>query len=185
MFRFQFPYSGQSLGVNFSILLFPPIHVIMRYGCISDQGVRGMAQSKKKTTKRVKTKEPLHITEAEWEVLRVLWKRGPVSVSQVRHSYKKRADGEKPSLGAVRTFLNRLKDKKAVRVLDDEDILRYEAVYDRETLLKTKSRQFLDKYFDGSFHEFVLHHLETHRRPATEIEKLKRTLKSFRKRKRS
>lgn len=107
--------------------------------------------AKKKTAKkasRVKIIE--QPSGAEWKVLSVLWNRGPVSVSQIRTSLK-----NEWTLGAIRSFLKRLVDKKLVRLLDDESIYRFEAVHDRETLLCEKSRKFLKQYFNGSFQKFA------------------------------
>jgi len=117
--------------------------------------------------------EPPKITAAEWEVLDVLWERGPVSASQVATSLKLKTGW---SLGAVRTFLTRLMNKGTVRILDDEPINRYEAVYDRETFVHRESNGFLDKYFDGAFHLMVASYLKHENVPPEEIARLKRLL---------
>ena len=122
--------------------------------------------------KRTKKELP-KITSAEWEVLDVLWERGAVSASQVAVSLKSRTGW---SLGAVRTFLTRLINKGVVRVLDDEPINRYEAVYDRETFVHRESHGFLEKYFGGTFHLMVASYLKHEKIPPDEIARLKRLL---------
>jgi BlaI family penicillinase repressor len=122
--------------------------------------------------KQTKSKLP-KITAAEWEVLDVLWERGPVSASQVATSLKSRTGW---SLGAVRTFLTRLIHKGTVRILDDEPINRYEAVYDRETFVHRESHGFLDKYFDGTFHLMLASYLKHENVSPAEIARLKRLL---------
>ena len=116
---------------------------------------------------------PPKITTAEWEVLDVLWERGPVSASQVATSLKSKTGW---SLGAVRTFLTRLINKGVVRILDDEPINRYEVVYDRETFVHWESHGFLEKYFGGAFHLMVASYLKHENVPPEEIERLKRLL---------
>ena len=123
--------------------------------------------------KKRKKKEPPKITAAEWEILDVLWKRGPVSASQVAASLKAKTGW---SLGAVRTFLTRLINKGSVRILDDEPINRYEAVYNRETFVHWESNGFLEKYFGGAFHLMVASYLKHENIPPEEIARLKQLL---------
>ena len=118
-------------------------------------------------------KELPKITTAEWEVLDVLWQRGAVSASQVATTLKSRTGW---SLGAVRTFLTRLINKGVVRILDDEPINRYEAVYDRETFVHWESHGFLEKYFGGAFHLMVASYLKHENIPPDEIARLRQLL---------
>ena len=127
----------------------------------------------KKRTKKEPRNKPPSITAAEWEILDVLWKRGPVSASQVAASLKTKTGW---SLGAVRTFLTRLINKGSVRILDDEPINRYEAVYNRETFVHWESHGFLEKYFGGAFHLMVASYLKHENIPPEEIARLKQLL---------
>jgi len=123
--------------------------------------------------KKSKKIELPKITEAEWDVLDVLWKRGPVSASQVTTTLKSKTDW---SLGAVRTFLTRLVSKNIVRILDDEPINRYEVMYDRDTLLHRESHGFLEKHFGGAFHLMIASYLKHESIPKEEIARLKQLL---------
>lgn len=118
------------------------------------------------------------ISEAEWAVLDILWQRGPVSASQVRTSLAEKTGW---SLGAVRSFLNRLIAKGVVRLLDDEPIYRYEPVFDRETLLRQESTGFLEKHFGGTVSALVAHFLKNEEVPADEIKRLKKLLNDYEK----
>lgn len=129
---------------------------------------------KKKTAKA----EEFKVSEAEWQVLEVLWQRGAVSASQVRTTLKDKTGW---SLGAVRSFLSRLIAKGAVRLLDDEPINRYDAIYDRETLLRHESSGFLEKHFGGTVYAMVAHFLKNENVPADEIKRLKKLLNDYEK----
>ena len=133
--------------------------------------------AKKKTSKRVKKsarkKTIAPVANSEWKVLTVLWNRGPVTVSQVRVSLK-----QKWTSGAIRSFLDRLVKKELVRLLKDEPIDRFEAVRDCETLLREKSRIFLEQYFGGSFHDFALFYLAEHKIPPKKVDDFIKLLKS-------
>lgn len=129
-----------------------------------------------KKLKSPKEKNEVKVSEAEWEVLDVLWHRGAVSASQVRTTLKDRTGW---SLGAVRSFLSRLIAKGVVRLLDDEPINRYEAVCDRETLLRQESSGFLEKHFGGTVYGMVAHLLKNEEVPDEEIEQLKKLLDDY------
>lgn len=121
----------------------------------------------------------IRIPESEWEVLRVLWKRGACSVSQIQTSLAQ--NGNACTLGAVRSFVTRLVAKDVVRQLDDEPIMRFEAVYDEETLLSQERDSFLEKYFDGTVSSLVAQYLQGENVPAAEIERLRNLLDDYRK----
>ena len=135
--------------------------------------------AKKKTSKPVKKPGKqntiAHVTDSEWKILAVLWDRGPIIASQIQASLK-----QKWTQGAVYSFLKRLVKKKLVCCLKDEGekIVRFGAVYDRETLLREKSRIFLEQYFNGSFQDFALLYLAGQKIPAKKIDALIKQLKS-------
>jgi len=122
--------------------------------------------------------EPIRISDAEWEVLDVLWTRGEVSASQIATTLKSKTGW---SLGAVRSFLTRLINKGVVELLDDEPIYRYKAVYDRETLIRQESSGFLEKFFGGVFPAMVAHYLKNEEIPPEEIKRLKKMLNDYEK----
>ena len=138
--------------------------------------------AKKKTSKHAKNsvrKKTLpSVTNSEWKVLTVLWNRGPVTVSQVRASLKLEW-----TLGAIRSFLDRLVEKKLARLLNDEPIYRFEAICNHETLLREKGRVFLEQYFGGSFQDFAAFYLAEQTSSARKTDDLSKLLKSQGKRK--
>jgi len=121
----------------------------------------------------------IRIPESEWEVLRVLWKRGACSVSQIQTSLAQ--NGNSYTLGAVRSFVMRLAAKNVVRQLDDEPIMRFEAAYDEATLLSQERDSFLEKYFDGTVSSLVAQYLQGENVPPEEIERLRGLLENYRK----
>lgn len=137
-----------------------------------------MTRQYSRETKRNNQKLDVKVSETEWQVLEVLWQRGAISASQVRTTLKDKTGW---SLGAVRSFLSRLIAKGVVRLLDDEPINRYEAIYDRETLLRQESYGFLEKHFGGTVYAMVAHFLKNESVPAEEIKHLKKLLNDYEK----
>jgi BlaI family penicillinase repressor len=119
------------------------------------------------------------IPKSEWEVLRVLWKRGACSVSQIQTTLAQ--NGNPCTLGAVRSFLNRLAARNVVRTRNDEPIMRFEAIYGENELLSRERNSFLEKYFDGTVSSLVAHYLQNEKVPVKEMERLRNLLDSYRK----
>jgi BlaI family penicillinase repressor len=126
----------------------------------------------------MEAKMDVRIPESEWEVLRVLWKRGACSVSQIQTSLAQ--NGNSCTLGAVRSFVTRLVAKNVVRQLDDEPIMRFEAIYDEVSLLSRERDTFLVKYFDGTVSALVAQYLQDENVPTEEIERLQSLLENYR-----
>ena len=121
---------------------------------------------------------PGRVSDAEWEVLDVLWTRGEVSASQITTTLKPKTNW---SLGAVRSFLTRLINKGIVELLDDEPIYRYRSIYDRETLIRQESTGFFEKFFGGSLPAVVAYYLKNEGVSHEELGRLKKMLKDYEK----
>ena len=120
----------------------------------------------------------IRIPESEWEVLRVLWKRGACSVSQVKTTLAQ--SGNNYTLGAVRSFLVRLAAKGIVRQLDDEPIQRFEALYPEEKLLVNERNTFLEKYYDGTVSSFLAQYLKSENVSKNELDRLRELIDDYR-----
>ena len=120
----------------------------------------------------------IRVPESEWEVLRVLWKRGACSVSQVQTTLAQ--NGNNCTLGAVRSFLVRLAAKGIVRQLDDEPIQRFEAVHPEEKLLTNERNTFLEKYYDGTVSSFLAQYLKSENVSKNELNRLRELIDDYR-----
>ena len=129
--------------------------------------------------KKIMTKNEIPtIPESSWEILNILWRRGPCSASQIAGEIAETAGW---SLGTVRSYLSRLVAKGIVRQLDDECIYRYEAVYDKEFLLSREQRSFLDKFYDGTLCSMVAHYLGNEKVSRDEIDRLQTVIDAAKK----
>ena len=88
----------------------------------------------------------IHVTEAESAVMEALWRCGPLPptrlVAEVRAA---RPWGE----ATVKTLLGRLMQKKAVRSVREDGMLRYHAQLERAAYVKAEVRALADRLFDG------------------------------------
>ncbi len=98
--------------------------------------------------------QPIHITEAETEVLEALWRCGPLSPARLISEVKAaRPWGD----ATIKTLLGRLMHKHAVRSERDDGRLQYRALIDRTTYVDGEVRALVDRLFDGDPARLVAH----------------------------
>ena len=113
------------------------------------------------------------ISDAEWEVMKVVWDRGPLTAGDVvdfvaaEHDWKPRT---------IKTLLNRLVQKKAVEFEVEGRRYLYKARVTREACIRRESRSFLSRVFNGAVAPAVVHFLENAQLTPDEIRRLKETL---------
>ena len=123
------------------------------------------------------------ISDAEWEVMKVVWDHGPLTAGDVvRHlSEARAAGGGEPAWAprTIKTLLSRLVKKRAVEVRSSPDGKKflYRARVSREECVRQESRSFLSRVFDGSVAPALLHFLQSSRLSPADIQKLRETLR--------
>jgi BlaI family transcriptional regulator, penicillinase repressor len=123
------------------------------------------------------------ISDAEWDVMKVVWDHGPLTAGEVvRHLAAER----RWSPRTVKTLLSRLVKKGAAEVRTEEPDATaggggrrflYRARVSREACVRRESRSFLSRVFDGSVAPALLHFLEVGRLTKDEIRLLRETLR--------
>lgn len=96
-----------------------------------------------------------HITEAEFRLMKVLWKLGAGTVRDVKNEIEKEV-GENPAYTTVMTLLNQLAEKGALKVDRTRQPYVYRPALRRESVLGERLTQFLQTVFDGQAGELVL-----------------------------
>lgn len=117
------------------------------------------------------------ISEAEWEVLGVLWEKSPLTASQVFDALDER--GWK--LNTVRTFLTRLESKGVIAAAEGGGGKQFTPQFDRETCVSAASQSFLDRVFSGAAGSLLIHFAKSKRLSAAELAKLQAILDQKRK----
>ena len=96
--------------------------------------------------------EPIHVTEAESEILSALWRLGPLSPTRLIEAVKARRDwGD----ATIKTLLGRLMQKKAVRSQKDDGRLLYHPLITREMYVTAEVQGLADRLFDGDPHKLA------------------------------
>jgi BlaI family transcriptional regulator, penicillinase repressor len=114
------------------------------------------------------------ISDAEWEVIKILWDRGPLTAGQVVEALAPLARW-KPR--TVKTLLGRLVKKGAVRCEKQPDKrYLYRASISREKAIRSEARSFLSRVFDGALVPAVVTFLRESDLKPEQIERLRRIL---------
>jgi predicted transcriptional regulator len=117
---------------------------------------------------------PQPVSEAELEVLKALWERGPGTVRELRESLGRQ--GRDWAYTTVQTLLQRLEAKGHVRSEKGPPAHVYRAAVTRERLLGQRLRDLADQLCGGAAEPLLLALVEEGRFPPEEIRRLRRLL---------
>ena len=119
--------------------------------------------------------KPPSISEAEWDVIKVLWERQPLTAGQVVAAL---AGARRWRPRTVKTLLARLVKKGAVRArIDDTGKYFYQAAVSRQAVTRYEARSFLSRVFDGALLPAVVTFLKEGELSPQEIQQLREILK--------
>jgi BlaI family penicillinase repressor len=122
---------------------------------------------------------PPSISDAEWDVIKVLWDRGPMTAGQVVEAMQPERDW-KPR--TVKTLLARLVKKGAVRADVHDKRYLYRPVITRQAATRREARSFLARVFDGALVPAVVTFLKESDLSPDELRELRQVLESGAKR---
>ena len=119
---------------------------------------------------------PQKPTASELEILHVLWSRGPSTVRDVLGALN-----EKKSMGytGVLKLLQIMTAKGTVRRDESQRAHVYEAVRPAEQTKRQLASDMLQRVFEGSASQLMMHALSGHRATSQEIEELRRILDAY------
>jgi BlaI family transcriptional regulator, penicillinase repressor len=122
------------------------------------------------------TRSPLKPTASELEILRVLWARGPSTVREVHDSLS-----EKKDLGytTVLKLLQIMTTKGTVRRNETQRAHVYEACLPAEQTKRQIAGDMLQRVFEGSASQLMMHALAGRKSSPEEITELRRMLDEY------
>src|SRR3954452_10045467 len=116
----------------------------------------------------------INISDAEWEVMRVLWGApGAVTASHVVDALAGRKEWTPRT---VKTLLNRLTIKGALAFEARGKVYWYRPAVARDECVKREGRSFLARVFGGDSAAMLVHFVKTAKLSPKEIAQLKRLL---------
>jgi predicted transcriptional regulator len=121
------------------------------------------------------TRQSISISEAESIVMEVIWRRSPILTEDVVAAVA----AENWQDATVKTLLNRLLNKGALRAKKDKRRYLYSPVLTREEWMATESRGFLDRMFDGRVAPLVSYFSQQKKLSRKDIDDLKRLIQEL------
>lgn len=118
--------------------------------------------------------ETPRISDAEWDVMRIVWKRHPITAAEIIESLSGHAPAWHPK--TIRTLLARLVKKSALEYAEQGRSYIYRPLVTEEECVAAASDSFVDRIFGGSLRPMLAHFVEQRRLNKKDLEELRRML---------
>lgn len=119
------------------------------------------------------------ISEAEWQVMKMVWKQGkPCTAQTVIDAL---AVPNEWSTATIKTLLNRLVKKSALNFVKDGKAYLYSAAVTEAECSAAETESFLDRVFDGSLTPLIAHFAQGRKLRKKDIDELEKLLRESRK----
>lgn len=119
---------------------------------------------------------PVPISEAESIVMEVIWAKSPIPTEDVVAALEHHGKWQEAT---VKTLLNRLLKKGALKARKDGRRYLYSPILTRDQWLATESHGFLDRLFGGRVAPLVSHFSQQKKLGKKDIEDLKRLIQEI------
>ena len=113
------------------------------------------------------------ISEAEFEVMKVIWKYAPISTNEVTEKLTQTTDW---SPKTIQTMLKRLVTKKALTYEKQSRVFVYAPLVPETEYIRQESNSFLNKYYNGNIVSMLTSYLEDDKLSKTELDTLRHLL---------
>lgn len=116
----------------------------------------------------------IKISESEWEVMKLLWGKSPLTSEEMVESLSQKRGWTKET---IKTYIVRLSKKGAIGYDKVGRIYKYYPVLSDEECRKFENKSFLEKVYDGSLGILFTNFLKQEDLSIDEIEELEQLLK--------
>ncbi len=113
-----------------------------------------------------------HISEAEWEVMEVLWRKSPLTAAAVSGALKKK----QWAANTVRTLLARLVKKNVLAYEQEGNRYLYRAAVPRHACVQKEVETFTARVFGGAVRPLLLHFVQNRKLSRDDIAELRKIL---------
>lgn len=113
------------------------------------------------------------ISEAEFEVMKIVWKYAPINTNEVTERLTRTTDW---SPKTIQTLLKRLVTKGALTYEKQSRVFVYSPAVEESEYVGQKSSSFLNRYYDGHISSMVSAYLENDRLSEEELDELRALL---------
>ena len=118
-------------------------------------------------------KNSFSISEAEYQVMKLIWDKAPVSTKEVTEILTVESSW-KPK--TIQTLLSRLVKKGAIGYKKEGRVFVYTPLIKEEDYVEQESSSFLNKFYDGALNSMVVNFSEQDKLTENDIDELKKIL---------
>lgn len=113
------------------------------------------------------------ISEAEFEVMQVIWKHAPISTNEIVERLSKTTSW---SPKTIQTLIKRLTTKKAITYEKESRMFVYTPLVKESEYISQESSSFLKRYYNGNISAMLSAYLENDKLSDSEIDDLRALL---------
>ena len=113
------------------------------------------------------------ISEAEWEVMKILWEASPMTANAIVEELTERSSWKRET---IRTLINRLVQKKALGFKKKGRHYDYFPLVDEAECVRAETRSFLSRFGSNSIEPMLAAFVEEKKLSPQKIARLKRIL---------
>lgn len=113
------------------------------------------------------------ISEAEYEVMKVVWKHAPINTNEITELLLKTTSW---SPKTIQTLIKRLVQKEALSYVKEGRVFVYTPLVQKDEYLDHESSSFLKRFYNGSLSTMLANFIEKDQLSDREIENLQELL---------
>lgn len=113
------------------------------------------------------------ISEAEFEVMKVIWKFAPISTNEITDRLLKTTSW---SAKTIQTLIKRLVTKGALTYEKQGRVFVYTPLVEENEYINQQSNSFLNRFYDGNISAMLSSYLENNQLSETELRNLRSIL---------
>ena len=117
--------------------------------------------------------EQYEITEAELEIMQVLWKNKRGNLTTIMEELSKKSKNEERNKNTIKTLIHRLIQKGAIesQKVNNKEVEYIPKINEKKFITK-ESNSFLNKFFNGNTEKLLLNFVENKKVTKKELQKL-------------
>jgi BlaI family penicillinase repressor len=128
---------------------------------------------KSKNAKKPKREKPtVELTEAEWEIMKVVWEKEPCAAGTVRETL---AEGRNRAYSTVKTTMDRMVEKGFLEIERIRNLQLFKSCVSEVDARRGEFRRMLKRAFDGALTpmmQFLIEHEGLSKKEASELRML-------------
>lgn len=113
------------------------------------------------------------ISEAEFEIMKVIWDNSPINTKEIVDIVTKSSNW---NMRTIHTLIARLEKKGAIKHKKDGRIYIYFPIVKKEDYINSESKSFLDKFYNGAVNKMVMNFIQNDMLSLEDIQELKNIL---------